>query len=109
MDRDAFALALPTMALTAQLWSMSFPSRREVAAMPATRENVSGVYSDCLSCGGGALLIAAAASWACRSWAPLLCSAALIGYLSAAYSTAARTGGAPTATVSAPATVQRYA
>lgn len=92
MEQNDFSLTLSTMALTAQLWSMSFPSKHEVSKWEPTSGNVAGVKSDCAMCGGTALLIAGAASWTSRSWWPVLGSAAMIAFLTLSYSQAAKMG-----------------
>lgn len=106
MEQNDFSLTLATMALTAQLWSLSFPSKHEVSGWEPTSRNVGGVKSDCAMCGGLSLIVAGAASWSSRSWMPVLGSAAMIAFLTMSYSTAAKSGSI--STPAAPPVAGRY-
>ncbi len=106
MEQNDFSLTLASMALTAQLWSLSFPSKHEVSGWEPTARTVSGVKSDCALCGGVGLIVAGAAAWSARSWMPLIGSAAMIAFLTLSYSDAARSGSGSTPSV--PTTPGRY-
>ena len=89
-QETAVMLTVSSMALTAQLWAARLPECATVASWPATPERVTGVAHHCCWAGGVALVAAAGASYAARSWWPLLGSAALSAYLAGSYHAAVR-------------------
>ena len=93
MDRtDITVITVSCMALTAQLWGQGLPERSTVYDWPATPESVGRVHQQSTYSGGAALLVAAGASWAAKSWWPILGAGLLVAYLGGSYSAAARSG-----------------
>ena len=99
MNRQDVAMVTVTcMAFAAQLWGQGLPERSAVADWPATPETVGRVREQSIYSGGAALLVAAGASYAVRSWWPILGSVLTVAYLGGTYAGAARTSpGGPSA------------
>jgi hypothetical protein len=92
---DAAMVTVTCMAFSAQLWGQGLPERSTVASWAPTAESVARVNEQSLYSGGASLLVAAGASFAVRSWWPILGAALTVAYLGGTYAASARQGAAP--------------
>jgi hypothetical protein len=104
---DATTLTVTCVALAAQLWSLGLPERSTVASWPADPGRIRSVNTGSVTAGAAAMCVAAGASWATRSWWPVLASAVVVAYLGAVYGQAARSGPATAGECSVQSTPSR--
>lgn len=87
---DIAMVTVTCVALSAQLWGQGLPERSTVAGWEPTAESVAAVREQSLYSGGASLLVAAGASYACRSWWPILGAVLTVAYLGGTYAASAK-------------------